>query len=229
MDNDSNLLTENARTNRWLFVSLLASLLFLPLLEGPAGRLPLLFGLTSTLVFGRMVAQKHLKLVTMVLFAVALPVAWATLFVKWQWLFVVHCLLGSAFFWLVAGVIVFVVLKAHSVTVDSIMAAISAYLLAGLAWALCYWALHTISPNAFKFPDGSVSTGNAEISRVVDFSQFIYYSFVTMTTLGYGDMSPIERIPRTLSWAQSVTGQFYVAVLVAWLVSALPRPGNDST
>ena len=61
-----------------------------------------------------------------------------------------------------------------------------------------------------------------------DESEFIYFSFVTMATLGYGDITPLGRVPRTLAWIQSVTGQFYVAVVIAWLVSALPRPGNDT-
>lgn len=213
-------------TNRWLLISLLVSLAVLPLLEGFAGRTLLLLGLTSTFVLGKMAARKRFPLLILVLVIVALPLTWATLFVDWKPLFVAHCLLGSAFFWLVAGVVVFVVIKNHLVTVDSVFGAISAYLLLGLAWALSYWAIHTVSPNSFKIPNGGDSTVNAEVSQVADFSQFIYYSFVTMTTLGYGDMTPTDRITRTLSWIQSVTGQFYVAVLIAWLVSALPRPGK---
>ncbi|MEM1069384.1 MAG: potassium channel family protein [Planctomycetota bacterium] len=57
----------------------------------------------------------------------------------------------------------------------------------------------------------------------VQFSTLIYYSFVTMSTLGYGDIIPNGRVTRTLAWMQSVTGQFYVAVAIAWLVSSLPK------
>jgi len=191
------------------------------------GRALLLAGLTITFIVGAMAARSSLRLITFVLLVVALPTAWATLFVNSKPLFVAHCLLGSAFFWLVGGVVVYVVIRTHAVTFDSVFGAISAYLLFGLAWALSYWAIYSVSPEAFSLPDGRASTGSAEIPQVVDFSQFIYYSFVTMTTLGYGDITPLDRIARTLSWIQSVTGQFYVAVVIAWLVSALPRPGHD--
>lgn len=224
---DAILQKGNAKS-LWLLLSLLFSLLILPLLEGLyVGRALLLAGLTITFIVGAMAARSSLRLITFVLLVVALPTAWATLFVNSKPLFVAHCLLGSAFFWLVGGVVVYVVIKTHAVTFDSVFGAISAYLLFGLAWALSYWAIYSVSPDAFSLPDGRASVGSAEIPQAVDFSQFIYYSFVTMTTLGYGDITPLDRIARTLSWIQSVTGQFYVAVVIAWLVSALPRPGHD--
>jgi hypothetical protein len=55
------------------------------------------------------------------------------------------------------------------------------------------------------------------------FSQFVYFSFVTMSTLGYGDLVPQAPLVQTFSWMQSVMGQFYMAVMVAWLVSEMPR------
>ena len=78
------------------------------------------------------------------------------------------------------------------------------------------------------FVNERASTGGAENVHVLEISKFIYYSFVTMTTLGYGDIAPLDRATRTLSWMQAVAGQFYVALVIAWLVSALPRPGNDT-
>jgi voltage-gated potassium channel Kch len=60
-------------------------------------------------------------------------------------------------------------------------------------------------------------------SEVTAFSQYVYFSFVTMSTLGYGDITPRSSIAQTLAWMQSVTGQFYIAVLVAWMVSEIPR------
>jgi voltage-gated potassium channel len=229
MDSPDTTHRTGSATSLWLLLSLLLSLLVLPLLEGLyAGRALLLLGLTITFIVGAMATRSRLRIITFALLVVSLPTAWATLFISSKPLFVAHCILSSAFFWLVGGVVVYVVIKTHVVTFNSVFGAISAYLLFGLAWALSYWAIHSVSPDAFSNLDGSASTGNAEIPQVVDFSQFIYYSFVTMTTLGYGDITPLDRITRTLSWIQSVTGQFYVAVIIAWLVSALPRPGNDA-
>ena len=59
--------------------------------------------------------------------------------------------------------------------------------------------------------------------HVGELSTLIYYSFVTMTTLGYGDFRPVSGFARTLSWMQSVAGQFYIAVLVAYVVTELHR------
>jgi hypothetical protein len=212
----------------WLLMSLLLSLLVLPLLEGlHAGRLLQLAGFLSVFIIGAMSTRAETRVIAWALVAVALPVALATLFTEQKPLFVAHLLLGSAFFWFVGGVVVFRVIRTKVVTFDSIFEALSAYLLFGLAWGLSYWAIHTVSPETFRFPDQNASLDGTEPAKVAEFSQFIYYSFVTMSTLGYGDITPIGRIGRTLTWIQAVTGQFYVAVVIAWLVSALPRPGDD--
>jgi hypothetical protein len=53
-----------------------------------------------------------------------------------------------------------------------------------------------------------------------------YYSFVTLTTVGYGDINPVSPATRTLAWMEAVTGQFYLAVIVAGLVSLLAAKGQ---
>jgi hypothetical protein len=53
-----------------------------------------------------------------------------------------------------------------------------------------------------------------------------YFSFVTLTTVGYGDISPVTPATRTLAWIEAVTGQFYLAVIVAGLVSMLAAKGK---
>jgi hypothetical protein len=59
--------------------------------------------------------------------------------------------------------------------------------------------------------------------ELVDYSRniFIYYSFVTLTTVGYGDVTPTSIPARTLSWVEAITGQLYLAVLIAGLISAI--------
>jgi len=231
MDHQPSYVTspKDSTTSVWLLASLSLSLLVFPLLEGLyAGRALLLVGLTATFIVGTMAARSILRAISLSLLAVALPTAWATLIVDSTPLFVAHCLLGSAFFWFVGGTIVFVVIRSHAVTFDSVRNAISAYLLFGLAWALSYQAIDRVSPDALSFLNERATSSGAEVPQVLEISKFIYYSFVTMTTLGFGDIAPLDRSTRTLSWVQAVTGQFYVAVVIAWLVSAIPRPGNDT-
>lgn len=208
--------------SRWLFASLLISLLVLPSFEGwYDGRKLSLIGQTLALVAAAAVTHRTTRVLSLSLLVVALPTCWANIFVDSSQLFAIHCLIGSGFFWLVGIVIVYLVIRTFEVTLDTIFAAMSAYLLFGLAWALSYWAIDTLYPDSF--PDHFVAAQNDEPPN---FSHFVYFSFVTMSTLGYGDITPQDQLTRTLAWVQSVTGQFYVAVLIAWLVSALPRPGD---
>lgn len=210
------------KSGSWLAASLFLSLLVLPLYEGlPAGRVLLLVGYSLTLVLAAVRAQSKFRISALLFLAVSLVAGWGTLIVDSSELFVAHCLLGSMFFWVAGGVIVFTVVRTTAITIDSVFSAISAYLLFGLAWALSYSAIYSVTPGAFSLGEGQPLIDG---SQLVYFSQLIYYSFVTMSTLGYGDITPQDRITRTLSWIQSVTGQFYVAVVIAWLVSALPRP-----
>ncbi len=230
MDDAPNRNRRNVQsTSFWLLASLLVSLLVVPLLETLSlGRTLLLLGLTITFILGTAAARSKLTYATLTLVVVALPTAWATLFVDSKAVFFAHCVLGSAFFWLVGGMLVYVAITSHRITFDSIFSVSSAYLLFGLAWALSYWAIHAVAPSTFVFPNEGTTALPDNLRSAGDFSQFVYYTFVTMSTLGFGDMTPANRITRRLSWLQSVTGQFFVAVIVAWLVSALPRPGRES-
>lgn len=99
------------------------------------------------------------------------------------------------------------------VDVNKILGAICIYLLLGLAWGLVYLFLHITIPGAFN----GVAVGD----RGAQLSQFIYYSFVTLTTLGYGDVAPVNAVPRALAYLEAVFGQMYIAVLVASLVGIL--------
>ncbi len=193
-----------------LILSLLLSLLILPLLEGlHVGRLLLLSGLTLTFIFGTIALRVKFPVISVLLLAIAVSAAWATMFIDSTPIFLTHCVLGSLFFWFVGLVIVVAVVKTPVVTHHSVSNAISAYLLFGLAWALCFQAIYRVSPEAFSVPAADrASTDGAAVGQLLDFSSYVYFSFVTMATLGYGDIAPVGRLTRTLTWIQAVTGQF---------------------
>jgi hypothetical protein len=92
---------------------------------------------------------------------------------------------------------------------ERIFAALDAYLLGGLLFGVAYWMLDRVSPGSF----GGVTTGPLHLPRA------IYFSFVTSATLGYGDVVPVSEPARGLAIVEAVTGQMYLAVLVARLVS----------
>ena len=104
------------------------------------------------------------------------------------------------------------VLAPGKVTRDKIAGAISVYLLLGMVWALLYTVLAIAHPGTFDLPAGA--EGQGEVTEYT----FFYFSFVTLTTLGYGDITPVSPVSQTLAWLQAVVGQLYLAILVARLV-----------
>jgi hypothetical protein len=95
---------------------------------------------------------------------------------------------------------------------EHLYAGLSAYLLAGVFFGVFYWVLEQTWSGSFAIPGEGVRS---------DFSLpgAIYYSFVTLTTLGYGDIIPRSEVARGLAIMEAVAGQLYLAVLIARLVS----------
>ncbi len=112
------------------------------------------------------------------------------------------------------------VLSARRVTLDTIAGAVCAYLLIGLAWAFVYRAMFAINPHTFLFASGSF--GNIfedDMRSRPRLTHFAYYSFATLTTTGFGDITPASGASRGLSVLEAIAGQFFIAVLIARLVS----------
>lgn len=97
--------------------------------------------------------------------------------------------------------------RATTINAEHVYAALSAYLLAGLYFGLLYWVLEQLRSGAFN------ASGN--FSRMTA----IYFSFVTLATLGYGDITPRTDVARSVAILEGVGGQLFLAVLVARLVS----------
>jgi hypothetical protein len=128
-----------------------------------------------------------------------------------------HCLAVVFYFW-AAVMIVASLVRNRTLSLDSIFGTICGYLLLGVAWGVLYAMLDTIWPGSFEIDDRLLQQVKADHSRGHLFS---YYSFITLTTVGYGDVTPLSTPARTCAWLEALTGQFYLAVLVAGLVGAL--------
>ena len=102
------------------------------------------------------------------------------------------------------------VLFTGTVDANRIVGAICIYLLMGLIWALMYMFIAQAIPGAFN--------GVEQLVWYENFADVAYYSYVTLTTLGYGDISPVAPIARFLVYMEAVVGVFYMAVLVASLI-----------
>lgn len=106
-------------------------------------------------------------------------------------------------------------LVTHEVTADNVAGAVCAYLLLGFAVGLFYFIIETLLPHSFQASGELAKELTYPIGRR---SALTYFSFITLTTAGYGDLTPATPLTRTLASLEAVLGQFYLAILVAGLV-----------
>ena len=92
------------------------------------------------------------------------------------------------------------------VNADTIKGGISVFFLIGIAWTLLYRIVHLLDPNAFSKPGEVI------------FDTLFYFSFTTLTTLGYGDITPVSNIARTLANLEAIAGLLYPSIFIARLV-----------
>jgi hypothetical protein len=89
-------------------------------------------------------------------------------------------------------------------------------------WMMAYWLVDQLTPGgAFSF---NVNTAKRSMNGFTAF----YFSFITLSTVGYGDITPVSNIARLLAAMEAMTGLLYVAVLIARLVAMYSRPKSDS-
>ncbi len=93
---------------------------------------------------------------------------------------------------------------------NKIIGAICIYMLIGVIWAFAYLIVEFIFPGSFSHLEADVWQGHLE--------ELLYYSMVTLTTLGYGDITPQQPVARFLAYMEAITGIFYTTVLVASLI-----------
>ena len=92
---------------------------------------------------------------------------------------------------------------------EVLCAGVAGFLMVGLLWSPVYLLIARLNPGAFTVPAGSTLDG---------FNAF-YFSFITLCTVGYGDVTPVTKIAKMLAVTEAITGLFYMAVLISRLVS----------
>lgn len=129
------------------------------------------------------------------------------------------------------------VIKLHHVDAETIYGAVSVYLLMALIWGQAYYILALVEPESFNYPDrdelavvqerraAELGWDDPELAElnwhtVQEHAQgtMVYYSLVTLTTLGYGDIYPVKDAARILAMLEATLGQLYLVILVARLV-----------
>jgi hypothetical protein len=106
------------------------------------------------------------------------------------------------------------VLQADQVDAETIYGAVCVYFLFAALWGVLYVLVEILAPGSFNLPDSLNLTAGSRF----DAGPMMYYSFVTITTLGYGDITPATELTRLLALLEAVLGQLYLVILIARLV-----------
>lgn len=142
----------------------------------------------------------------------------ALLFVPSVWMEILAAVLSSLFLLVTVAALVTRLFTVRRVTLDTIGAAVCAYLLMGVAWGFIFAAIELSHPRAFS--TALLQPAHNGISPLFEsMHSFMYYSFVCLTTMGYGDIVPITDPARIFSVMEAVFGQLYIAILISRLVS----------
>ncbi len=209
-----DVLIQTCFKGRFLFllISILCLLILDPIIKGFAGiRILMDIFITATLVSGvyAISRKKHVLLTAVFLAIPFFASIWTNNFVKVPSLIFVEEIFGILFMAFMVIVILSFIFGEQEVTSNTIYAAIVVYLLIAIMWAFIYSVLESINPGSF-----AISESQIELERPL----FIYYSFITITTLGYGDITPVTATANSFSFLEAVIGQIYLVVLVARLV-----------
>jgi voltage-gated potassium channel len=219
---------ERLRFRRFSTVQLLIALAvllicapFLEELEGGHLILSVLFSLVLLAAVFAVADRKRTLAIAVVLAVPAITARWINQFrpdLVHPAVFLICALLLLAF---VIGHLLHFMLSAPVVTVEVLCASIAAYLMLGLMWTVAYWLVDQLTPGgAFSF---NTNRGAQSMNGFTGF----YFSFITLSTVGYGDITPVSQAARLLAAMEAMTGLLYVAVLIARLVSLYSRVKSD--
>lgn len=214
---------------QYRFTSLLVALLLLMLLVPSARHLtsaafPIISSVFVTVLFSAVLLSAvfavctRRKTVLLARSGAALVIVVAAANALWErpFLLITENVLAIGFLVYVLVLLLRFLFRDQQVTFETIAASLCGYLLIGLLWASIYTLLQTSDASAFSFPDTAErkTLGFGGEGTAVA----LYFSYVTLTTLGFGDIVPLSPFARMACTVEAITGQLYLTVLVARLV-----------
>lgn len=146
-----------------------------------------------------------------------ITVSWIGVAIQSRLLESIGLVMDFTFMSILAALILRRVLRSNSVTGETIAGGICVYLLIGVLWSTVYGVIDSVIPGSF--PE-KVAASSEMVRAHGSTTEYLYFSFVTLTTLGYGDITPLNRPVKMLAALEAVMGQLYIAILVAWLVAS---------
>lgn len=215
-----------AKPARTLFGSLVVTIFLAPILnETPLGGIVISVLVSVVLLSAlNLVAERRLFLgIGLGLFLPSLALIWAGVGLNVAELLGVGRILSVLFLTVTMGAILHRVLRARQVTAEVLYAAVSVYLLIGLVGAFAFSALLVWQPGALDVRLVPIPPEEEGALK----ADLLYYSFVTQTTLGYGDILPVTALARMTAIFLAIGGVLYLAVLVATLVGVYVAQANS--
>lgn len=199
----------------YLLANLMTLLILLPLLRSTLlARIGFGFLLTLIMITGHLsISTRRSEFyISLVLGLLMIGLTWVDVFYGNPVLLVASRCVAAVFF-LLLSLLIFshYLFGIHQVTGETLIAAVNAYLCMGIMYAFGYYGLMFVDPNSFS----------GLFMETLEFPDCVYLSFVTMTTLGYGDITPQTEIAAVLTWSQAVVGQLFVALIVARIVGVM--------
>jgi hypothetical protein len=210
---------------QYLLGSLLLLITVQPLVRGPAGRMFLVAAFTAILlsaVWG-LHTNRRSFVAGVTLALAALAGNWAGVFVESLPLTFASRAVTVALLVLVVWALLLDIARQTRIQPETIYQAACVYLILGVIFALFYASISELDSGAFApiAAAGTASDGPDAGTRASALAKWVYFSFVTLTTVGFGDITPIAPVARSVVILEALLGQFFVAVLVARLVGLL--------
>jgi len=196
----------------YLLILILALIIIVPLVENFV-HLRMITDVFMTAIFitaAYAISKRKLHVIVAVLLLLPMLASiWSEYFVVIPSLQIAGNLCGVVYFAYAVIVILIFISEQREVTRDLIAGAAVAYLMMALMWTFLYRTVELLQPGSFSLPETAFKAHELV---------FVYYSFVTITTLGFGDITPTTSLASSITILEAVVGQLFLVVGVAWLV-----------
>lgn len=207
-----------------LLTALLIIIFIVPLF--PLTYHKILFSVTYTIIFILSALAVKFYQKNVAFFAlIVIAIEWISIILNFPLLFKVALPINFLFFLMIVGILIIQIAKAEDVTLLVLMESISVYLLLGISFSIIVALIESVIPNSFNFGKLSDSVHSDTLYNI----EFMYFTFVSFTSTGYGDYLPLTPAAKSLSILISVTGQLYIAIIIAMIVGKyLSKAGKSN-
>lgn len=144
-------------------------------------------------------------------FFINIPVLWLNFFLNNSVLENINALSNLLLFFLIGINLLLKLIRSRKVDANVLLEAVNGYFLLGIMGAIIFTVILRNSPDAFSFDAGMVNS----------FHDLIYYSFITLTSIGYGDISPVSPMAKSATMFFGIAGQLYTTFIIAFLVGKM--------